>query len=106
MKVTHTSLISAGTDAALLRALAKSSQNGAGTQTPEELGQCVRPFLPLLFTLAEQAGVTDRETAVLAMLDEIQHWCHRWEATGLPARAWVIGMAQKRLREQLATAVD
>lgn len=99
MEVTSTLLISADSDAVFLRALAKSGQSGAEGQTPNEMSRCVRPFLPLLFTLAEQAGVPDREAAVLAMLNEIQQWCHRWESTGLPARAWVIGMAQKRLRQ-------
>lgn len=92
-------LISADSDAALLRALAGSRSSGAGFQTADELGHCVRPFLPLLFTLAERAGVADHEAAVLVMLDEVQQWCHCWESTGLPARAWVLGVAQKRLRQ-------
>jgi hypothetical protein len=99
MEVTSTLLISADPDAVLLRALAKSGQSGAEAQTRNEMSQCVRPFLPLLFALADRADVADREAAVFAMLDEVQQWCHRWESTGLPARAWVVGMAQKRLRQ-------
>ncbi|UQN09905.1 hypothetical protein [Deinococcus sp. QL22] len=96
-------LVSADSDAALLRTLADSRMGGAASQTADELGRCVRPFLPILFALADRAGIADREAAVFAMLDEVQHWCHCWESTGLPARAWVIGMAQKRLRQYQAS---
>ncbi|THF71771.1 hypothetical protein E7T06_02105 [Deinococcus sp. Arct2-2] len=97
--MTSNVMISADSDAALLRTLAGSRMGGASLPTADELGQCVRPFLPVLFALADRAGVADREAAVFAMLDEVQHWCHCWESTGLPARAWVVGMAQKRLRQ-------
>ncbi len=98
-QVTPTAPNSADPDAALLRMLADSRSAGVVLQTAAELGHCVRPFLPLLFALADRADVPDREAAVLDMLGEVQQWCHRWESTGLPARAWVIGVAQKRLQQ-------
>ncbi|WP_157451502.1 hypothetical protein [Deinococcus aquatilis] len=87
-------------DAPLLRALAGYGLSGTVPHTTQDLGECVRPFLPLLFTLADRAGVADREAVVAAMLKDVQQWCHCWESSGLPARVWVIGVAQRHLQQR------
>ncbi|ADV67392.1 hypothetical protein [Deinococcus maricopensis] len=76
------------TDAQLLGAL---DQDGADAE-------CVRRFAALLLVEARAAGVQDVEGAVVAALRDIRALCHGCERSGLPVRAWVLGVARRRYR--------
>lgn len=65
---------------------------------PEALQACFQVFAPVLFALAEQAQVVDQEGAVEAVLRDLETHHRAWSRSGLSARVWVIGIAQRRLR--------
>jgi hypothetical protein len=68
------------------------------TGEPEALQSCFQVFSPLLFALAERAQVVDSEGAVEAILRDLETHHQAWPRSGLRARVWVTGMAQRRLQ--------
>lgn len=60
-----------------------------------EAAPCLAAFGGLLFALAARSALPDPEEAVFQALLEIRAHGQRWPATGLPARFWVMGTAQR-----------
>lgn len=77
---------------------AEHALSGCGRGEPHALQTCVHVFAPLLFALAEHAQVADQEGAVEAVLRDLNTHALGWPRSGLPARVWVTGMAQRRFQ--------
>ncbi|UQN09336.1 hypothetical protein [Deinococcus sp. QL22] len=77
---------------------AEEALAGVGREESEALQVCFQAFAPLLFTLAERAQVADPERAVEAVLRDLVTHHFGWPRSGLSARVWVIGMAQRRFQ--------
>lgn len=60
-----------------------------------DLRPCVGAFSPLLFALAAHCQVAQPEDAVYRALAELRRRAPYWEASGLPARLWVAGVARR-----------
>ncbi|UQN09303.1 hypothetical protein M1R55_22285 (plasmid) [Deinococcus sp. QL22] len=77
---------------------AEEALQGFGRGESDALQICVQLFAPLLFALAQQAQGVGREEAVEAVLRNLETHHQGWHRSGLPARVWVTGMAQRRFQ--------
>lgn len=77
---------------------AEAALQGFGRGEPQALQTCCQVFAPLLFALAQHARVVHQEAAVEAILRDLETHHLGWLRSGLSARVWVTGMAQRRLR--------
>ncbi|UQN08052.1 hypothetical protein [Deinococcus sp. QL22] len=76
----------------------EAALQGLGRAEPHALHTCLQAFAPLLFALAERAQVADQEEAVEAVVRDLATHALSWPRSGLPARVWVTGMAQRRFQ--------
>lgn len=61
----------------------------------QDLYLCVKVFSPLLFALAAHYRLARPEDAVYLAFAEVRRRAPCWEASGLPARLWVAGVARR-----------
>lgn len=64
-----------------------------------DLRGCVGVLLPTLYALAQRHALPNVEEAVGCALQDIRDHCHCWPRSGLPARTWVLGLAQRRFQQ-------
>ncbi|MGM9322574.1 hypothetical protein [Deinococcus aquaticus] len=64
-----------------------------------DLRDCVGVLLPTLYALAQRHALPHAEEAVVSALQDIREHCHCWPRSGLPARTWVLGLAQRRFQQ-------
>ena len=57
---------------------------------------CVKVFSPLLFALAAHYRLSQPEEAVYQAFADVRRCAPCWEASELPARLWVAGIARRR----------
>ncbi|GGR69229.1 hypothetical protein GCM10008959_34070 [Deinococcus seoulensis] len=64
-----------------------------------DLRACLSALLPTLYALAQRHALPNVEDAVGYAMQDIRDHCHCWPRTGLPARTWVLGLAQRRFQQ-------
>ena len=61
----------------------------------QDLYLCVKVFSPLLFALATHCRLAQPEDAVYLAFAEVRRRAPCWEASGLPARLWIVGVVRR-----------